>query len=119
MNNTNKEFLCPLEYGLDLFKGKWTTRIICMLGSSGTLRYKEIRTGLKGMTDAVLAATLKDMAADGLIERRQFLEIPPRVEYSLTQKGKSAFEILKSICRWVQQFNVVLSDFSHPPCKKR
>ena len=57
-NKEGKQPLCPLEYGLDIFNGKWKTRIICLLGASGTLRYKEIRDNLDGLTDAVLAATV-------------------------------------------------------------
>ena len=50
-NKEGKQPLCPLEYGLDIFNGKWKTRIICLLGASGTLRYKEIRDNLDGLTD--------------------------------------------------------------------
>ena len=52
------------------------------------------------ITDAVLAATLKDLIEDGIIERKSYDEIPPRVEYSLTEKGKSVVPILQSICGW-------------------
>lgn len=117
-NRQNKELLCPLEYGLDIFSGKWKTRVICLLGANGTLRYKDIRKGLTGMTDAVLASTLKEMALDALLDRKQYNEIPPRVEYSLTEKGMSAYEILRSICRWAERYNILLSDFSLPPCKQ-
>ena len=61
-NKEGKQPLCPLEYGLDIFNGKWKTRIICLLGASGTLRYKEIRDNLDGLTDAVLAATLASLS---------------------------------------------------------
>ena len=54
-----------------------------------TLRYSEIRTEMYNITDAVLAATLKELIADGIVNRRSFDEIPPRVEYSLTEKGES------------------------------
>ena len=96
-NKEGKQPLCPLEYGLDIFNGKWKTRIICLLGASGTLRYKEIRENLDGLTDAVLAATLRDMVNDRIVDRRQYNEIPPRVEYSLSEKGASAHKILRSI----------------------
>lgn len=113
-----KEWLCPLEYGLDIFSGKWKTRVICLLGTGGTLRYKSIRESLGGMSDAVLAATLRDMLADQLIERRQYNEIPPRVEYSLTEKGESAYEILRSICRWAARYTTFVADSPLPPCKQ-
>ena len=72
---------CLLEYGLTIFGGKWKSRIICVLSTQKTLRYSEIRTEMYNITDAVLAATLKELIADGIVNRRSFDEIPPRVEY--------------------------------------
>ncbi|WP_369281812.1 winged helix-turn-helix transcriptional regulator [Oscillibacter sp. GMB15532] len=95
-----KEMMCPIEYGLDIFGGKWKSRIICVLSSAEVLRYNEIRKELGNITDAVLAAMLKDLIADGIISRTQYNEIPPKVEYALTSKGKSVLPILQSICQW-------------------
>lgn len=95
-----REIRCPLEYGLNIFGGKWKSRIICVLASKGVLRYSGIRKELTNITDAVLSSILKEMIDDGIVERRQYNEIPPRVEYSLTEKGKSATPILQSICQW-------------------
>ena len=91
---------CPLEYGLTLFGGKWRSRIICVLFAHKKLRYSEIRKEMYNITDAVLASTLKDLIEDGLIDRKSYDEIPPRVEYSLTEKGQSVVPILQSICKW-------------------
>lgn len=91
---------CPLEYGLTVFGGKWKSRIICVLSAKETLRYSEIRKEMYNITDAVLAATLKDLIADGMVDRKSYDEIPPRVEYSLTEKGGSVVPILQSICQW-------------------
>lgn len=90
---------CPLEYGLELFGGKWKSRVICVLNEKGTLRYSGIRKEMLNITDAVLAATLKELIHDDLVVRRQYNEIPPRVEYALTEKGKSVVPILQSICK--------------------
>ena len=76
---------CPLEYGLELFGGKWKSRVICVLNEKGTLRYSGIRKEMLNITDAVLAATLKELIHDDLVVRRQYNEIPPRVEYALTE----------------------------------
>ncbi len=95
-----KDIRCPLEYGLDIFGGKWKSRVICVLAAKDTLRYSALRKEMTNITDAVLAATLKELIADGIIERIQFNEIPPRVEYSLTDKGRSVVPILQSICKW-------------------
>lgn len=91
---------CPLEYGLMLFGGKWKSRIICVLSAQEKLRYSELRREMYNITDAVLASTLKDLMEAGIIARKSYDEIPPRVEYSLTQKGQSVVPILQSICEW-------------------
>lgn len=95
-----KDIRCPLEYGLDIFGGKWKSRIICVLNFKGTVRYSQLRKDLANITDAVLSASLKELIKDGIIRRKQYDEIPPRVEYSLTDLGKSVLPIFQSICRW-------------------
>lgn len=102
---TEKEIRCPLEYGLELFGGKWKSRIICVLAQKKTLRYGELRAELANITDAVLSAALKELLDGGMALRRSYDEIPPRVEYSLTDKGRSAVPILQSICRWSAEYH--------------
>ncbi|TCL44098.1 winged helix-turn-helix transcriptional regulator [Harryflintia acetispora] len=97
---TPKDIRCPLEYGLDVFGGKWKSRIICVLAEKDTLRYSALRREMTNITDAVLAGALKELIRDGIIERKQYDEIPPRVEYRLSEKGKSVVPILQTICRW-------------------
>lgn len=94
-----KDIRCPLEYGLTIFGGKWKSRIICVLAEKGTLRYSELRSEMTNITDAVLATTLKELLADDILQRVQLNEIPPHVEYSLTDKGQSVIQILQSICQ--------------------
>lgn len=91
---------CPLEYGLEIFGGKWKSRIICVLAAKKNLRYSQLRKEMANITDAVLATTLKELLQSGMIERRSYDEIPPRVEYSLSEKGKSVVPILQDICKW-------------------
>lgn len=95
-----KDIRCPLEYGLDIFGGKWNARILCVLNSRGTIRYSQLRKDLYNITDAVLSGALKSLIANEMVERIQYNEIPPRVEYKLSPKGESAIPILQSICRW-------------------
>lgn len=95
-----KEIRCPLEYGLDIFGGKWNARILCVLNGKGTIRYSTLRKELCDITDAVLSGALKELIADGMIERIQYNEIPPRVEYRLSERGASAIPILQQICQW-------------------
>ena len=109
---------CPLEYGLTLFGGKWKSRIICVLSANEWLRYSEIRKEMYNITDAVLAATLKDLREAGLIDRRSYDEIPPKVEYFLTEKGKSVVPILQSICQWAGIFYKENSENEMTQCQK-
>lgn len=113
-----KDIRCPLEYGMELFGGKWNSRIICVLATLGTLRYSELRREMGNITDAVLAATLKNLIANEIVLRRSYDEIPPHVEYALTEKGQSIVPILQSICQWAGAFYKDTSDISMIQCKK-
>ncbi|MCD7949220.1 MAG: helix-turn-helix transcriptional regulator [Erysipelotrichaceae bacterium] len=113
-----EDIRCPLEYGLQVFGGKWNSRIICVLANKGNLRYSQIRTEMGNITDAVLSTTLKDLISNDLIYRQSYDEIPPRVEYSLTDKGLSVVPILQSICQWSGQFYKEDSDNTMIQCKK-
>lgn len=112
-----KEIMCPIEYGLDIFGGKWKSRILCVLSANTVIRYNAIRKELGNITDAVLASMLKELAADGLINRTQYNEIPPRVEYTLTAKGRSVLPILQCICHWSRRQTKDELDKKLPPCK--
>ncbi len=113
-----KDIRCPLEYGLEIFGGKWKSRIICVLASMETLRYSEIRKEMCNITDAVLAATLKELISDKIVNRKSYDEIPPRVEYSLTDKGRSVVPILQSICKWSGIFYKENSEHTMTQCQK-
>ena len=109
---------CPLEYGLKVFGGKWKSRVICVLNEKGVLRYSAIRKEMLNVTDAVLSSTLKELINDGLVARKQDDEIPPRVEYSLTDRGKSVVPILQNICKWAGIFQRESSDNVMAQCQK-
>jgi DNA-binding HxlR family transcriptional regulator len=113
-----KEIRCPLEYGIDIFGGKWKARIICILSEKGLLRYNEVRRELTDITDAVLSATLKELIANDIIIRMQYNEIPPRVEYTLTDKGKTVIPILQSICRWSGAYHKSDNENIFTQCQK-
>lgn len=99
-----KDIRCPLEYGLSIFGGKWKTRIICVLADQSPKRYGVLAKDLGNVTDAVLSASLRELVADGMVSRVQYAGIPPRVEYALTDKGKSVLPILQSIGEWAGAF---------------
>lgn len=113
-----KDIRCPLEYGLDVFGGKWKSRIICVLAAKETLRYSELRANLANISDAVLSSEVKDLINSGMVSRKSYDEIPPRVEYSLTSKGRSSIPILQSICAWSGMFTREASDDAPAHCKQ-
>ena len=109
---------CPLEYAMEVFGGKWNSRIICVLSAKEVLRYSELKKELTNITDAVLAATLKDLIKDGIVSREQFNGIPPHVEYHLTERGNSVVPILRTICNWAGFFYKAENDNSLAQCKR-
>lgn len=113
-----KDIRCPLEYGLEIFGGKWKSRIICVLAEMKTLRYSELRKEMSNITDAVLASTLKELIRDKIVERKSFDEIPPHVEYSLSEKGLSVVPILQNICKWSGIFYNEENDNTFTQCQK-
>ena len=75
-----KDIRCPLEYGMELFGGKWNSRIICVLAALETLRYSELRREMGNITDAAWASTWKGFIAGGIVERGAYDEIRPRLK---------------------------------------
>ena len=113
-----KDIRCPLEYGLEIFGGKWNSRIICVLAEKKVLRYSEIRKEMGNITDAVLASSLKSLIANDIVSRKSYDAIPPRVEYSLSEKGISVVPILQSICKWSGVFYREDSETPMIQCQK-
>ena len=90
----NQTCLCPLKGIIDIISKKWALLIINTLGNSGKLRFNQIMGTLSGISPKTLSETLKELCSEGLVNRESFAEIPPRVEYSLTNDG---IELRKSI----------------------
>ncbi|MBR3436963.1 MAG: helix-turn-helix transcriptional regulator [Lachnospiraceae bacterium] len=91
---------CPLGKALSVIGGKWKLRIICTLYVDGTQRYNDLLKKTAGITNTMLASSLKELEADGIVVRQHFKEIPPRVEYSLTDHGKALWPILHRLAHW-------------------
>ena len=85
---------------MDVVSGKWKALILWELEAYGTRRYAEIRRGLPGVSDKVLAQQLREMETDGLLHREVFPEVPPRVEYSLTEHGVALNAALAPLGNW-------------------
>lgn len=92
---------CPTRVVLDRVGDKWTVLIIEIL-DGGPKRFSEIRTAIGGITPKVLTSTLRSLVADGLVTREVFAEVPPRVEYALTDLGRSLQGPVAALRRWAE-----------------
>ncbi|MDR1899807.1 MAG: helix-turn-helix transcriptional regulator [Treponema sp.] len=91
---------CPLENVLKILGGKWKIPILCALQLDGPTRYIELKRKIRGITNAMLASSLKELEGAGLITRRQFSEMPVRVEYSLTKFCDTLMPIFSQLRVW-------------------
>ena len=95
---------CGLKRVIDLIGGKWKILILCVMDQKDTVRYGELRRSIVGITNTMLANSLKEMESDGFVNRKQYDEMPVRVEYTLTKKAKSIIPILLELKRWGEAY---------------
>lgn len=91
---------CPLDSVMRLIGGKWKAPILCALHQDGATRYNELKRKIRGVTNTMLSSSLKELEEAGLVKREQFMEMPVRVEYSLTGKCRELMPILTQLARW-------------------
>ena len=91
---------CPVRNVISRFSGKWSILILCILAENDTTRFNQIGRAIPDISPKVLTSNLKILEEDNLIERELYPEIPPRVEYSLTAKGRSLIPILHDLIKW-------------------
>ena len=91
---------CPIIYTLASVGGKWRWLIIYKLSENGILRYGELKRALPPISHKMLSKELKELEAEKLIHREEYHQIPPKVEYSLTEKGKTLLPILDLMSKW-------------------
>ena len=92
--------LCPLEGIIHTISRKWTLQIVTLIGNHRRLRYGDIQKMCAGISPTVLSDRLKDLEEEGIISREVFAEIPPRVEYSLTEDGADLRELIVPLMNW-------------------
>jgi DNA-binding HxlR family transcriptional regulator len=96
-----KTYNCPVEAAVDVFGGKWKALILWWL-QDRTWRFAELRRQIPGITEKMLTQQLRELEADGVVARRVYPTVPPKVEYSLTEYGWSLKRALRAICDWGQ-----------------
>ena len=103
ISDSNRICLCPLEGIINTIAKKWAILIITIIGNNEKIRFNDIMTCLEGISPKTLTDVLKDLLKEGLIHRESFSEIPPRVEYSLTDEGKKLREAMVPLVQWAEQ----------------
>lgn len=94
---------CPVTYTMSKIGGKWKPIILYLIDKGGN-RFGILQRGIDGISKQMLTKQLRELESDGLIDREIFAEIPPRVEYSITKKGRTLFPIIKSMSAWGEEF---------------
>jgi DNA-binding HxlR family transcriptional regulator len=94
-----KEYKCTVEVTLQVIGGKWKAVILWHL-SHKTLRFSQLQRRLPGVTQKMLTQQLRELERDGIIHREVYAEVPPRVEYSMTETGRTLAPLLAMMCEW-------------------
>lgn len=98
---------CPLGGVMDLLSRRYAMQVVCVVGALGPARYSEIEDMFDDVSSSTLSTRLDELVAAGYLSREQYAEIPPRVEYELTQKGESLREKLDPLLEWVTEHESV------------
>ncbi|MEV8443588.1 helix-turn-helix domain-containing protein [Actinosynnema sp. NPDC051121] len=93
-------YFCGIDAAMDVVSGKWKSLILWELAEHGVRRFAQLRRGLPGVSEKMLVQQLRELEADGLVRREVFPEVPPRVEYELTEHGLSLNRALAALGEW-------------------
>lgn len=93
-------YICGIDAAMDVVSGKWKGLILWELEAHNVLRFSQLRRGLAGVSEKMLTQHLREMEEDGLIHREVYAEVPPRVEYSLTDDGRELNAALGPLGQW-------------------
>lgn len=100
----NKKYYCNVELTLQVIGGKWKPIIIYRLGIEGTLRFSELKRSIPNITQKMLTQQLRELESDGILFREVYPQVPPKVEYSLTELGHSVMPVISSLCHWGEKY---------------
>ncbi|MDO5385864.1 MAG: helix-turn-helix domain-containing protein [Pseudomonadota bacterium] len=104
MKNKLKKYNCPLGITLGIIGGKYKVMIIWFLYQNKILRYNELQKAITDITPKMLISQLRELEEDGIIERKVYPVVPPKVEYSLSKKGESLMPILLEMRKWGEKY---------------
>jgi DNA-binding HxlR family transcriptional regulator len=105
MSILKDKYSCSIELTMDLIGGKWKIRILWYL-NMGTKRYSELKKSISDITPKMLTTQLREMERDNLLTRKVYPVVPPKVEYSITEYGKSLQSTLEEMCKWGNKYAI-------------
>ncbi|WP_425577297.1 winged helix-turn-helix transcriptional regulator [Streptomyces enissocaesilis] len=100
VSNGTGPYVCGIDAGMDVVGGKWKALILWALDHEGTLRFGQLKRQVPGVSEKMLIQQLRELEADGIVHREVYREVPPRVEYSLTEMGEGLNEALGPLGAW-------------------
>lgn len=98
-----KEYKCGIDLTLAVVGGKWKASILWHLAQE-TMRFSDLQRQFSDTTRKMLTQQLRELEADGLVHREVYPQVPPKVEYSLTEKGRSIYPVLEMMCNWAKNY---------------
>ena len=100
----DKKYYCTMELTLQVIGGKWKLIILHKLGQEGTMRFSEVKRSIPNITQKMLTQQLRELESDGVVRREVYAQVPPKVEYSLTELGESILPLIASLCHWGERY---------------
>lgn len=111
MQNFHHINVCPIRDIISRISSKWAMLVLVTLHSNGTMRFNDIQKSIGEVSQRMLTVTLRSLEADGLIHRKVHPEVPPRVEYKLSERGESLMPLLQSLIDWaLEHTNAIMED---------
>jgi len=111
----NKKYYCDVELTLQVIGGKWKPIIIYHLGLDGVLRFSDLKRIMPNITQKMLTQQLRELEVDGLVHREVYAQVPPKVEYSLTDLGQSVMPVIRSLCAWGGEYAKCMREAASEP----
>lgn len=111
MQNFHHINVCPIRDIISRISSKWAMLVLVTLHSNGTMRFNDIQKSIGEVSQRMLTVTLRSLEADGLIHREVYPEVPPRVEYKLSERGESLMPLLQSLIDWaLEHADAIMED---------
>lgn len=103
MQNFHRDGICPIRDVLSRLDDKWSLLVLVSLQTNGVMRFGDLQRSIGDVSQRMLTVTLRTLEADGIVERKVYAEVPPRVEYRLTDRGRSLMPYLNGLVEWAQR----------------